>query len=39
VGRLFDLVGIGKTLPGEGIAAKETPPALLEIEPSLPLSE
>ena len=29
---LFDLVGIGKTLPGQGIATKETPPALLQIK-------
>ncbi len=31
---LFDLVGIGKALPGQGIATEETPPALLEIEPA-----
>lgn len=32
--RLLDLVGIGKALPGEGIAAEESPPAFLEIEPT-----
>jgi hypothetical protein len=31
---LFDLVGIGKTLPCQSIATEETPPALLEIEPA-----
>lgn len=31
-GGLFDLVGIGKTLPSEGITPEETPPALLEVE-------
>jgi hypothetical protein len=32
--RLFNLISIGKTLAGEGIAAEETPPAFLEIEPA-----
>ena len=31
---LLDLLGIGKTLPGQGIAAKQPPPALLQIEPA-----
>jgi len=31
---LFDFLGIGKTLPGKGIAAEEAPPALLQIEPA-----
>ena len=31
---LFYLFGIGKTLPGERIAAEEPPPALLQIEPA-----
>jgi hypothetical protein len=31
---LFDLFGIGKTLPSERIAAEEPPPALLQIEPT-----
>ena len=29
-----DLARVGKTLTGEGIAAKEPPPALLQIEPA-----
>ncbi len=33
---LFDLFGIGKTLPGEGITTEESPPALLQIEPARP---
>jgi hypothetical protein len=33
---LLDLFGIGKALPGEGIAAEEAPPALLQIEPARP---
>ncbi len=35
-GGLFDLVRIGKTLAGQGIATEEPPPALLEIEPAGP---
>jgi hypothetical protein len=31
---LFDLCGIGKTLPGERIAAEEPPPTFLQIEPT-----
>ena len=31
---LFDLLGIGKTLPGERITAEEPPPALLQIKPA-----
>ena len=33
-GGLLDLRGIGKTLPSQSIAAKEAPPALLQIEPA-----
>jgi hypothetical protein len=33
-GGLGDLVGIGKTRPSKGIASKEPPPALLQIEPA-----
>jgi hypothetical protein len=33
-GGLLDLLGIGKTLPGERIAAEEPPPALLQIQPT-----
>jgi hypothetical protein len=33
---LLNLFGIGKTLPGERIAAEETPPALLQVEPAGP---
>ena len=33
-GGLLNLSGIGKTLASEGIAAEETPPALLQIEPA-----
>src|SRR6266851_49422 len=33
-GGLFDLVGIGKTLAGQRIAAEEPPPALLQVEPA-----
>ncbi len=32
--RLLDLFGIRKTLPSEGIATEEPPPALLQIEPA-----
>ncbi len=35
-GSLFNLVRIGKTLPGQGIASEEPPPALLQIEPACP---
>ena len=35
-GGLFDLVGISKTLPSQGIATEEPPPALLQIEPAGP---
>ena len=31
---LLDFLGIGKTLPGQGIAAEEPPPALLQVEPA-----
>ena len=31
---LLDLFGVGKALPGQRIAAKEAPPALLQIEPA-----
>jgi hypothetical protein len=34
-GGLLDLLGIGKTLAGQRIAAEEPPPALLEIEPGM----
>lgn len=33
-GGLRDLGGIGKTLPGKGIALEEPPQALLQIEPA-----
>ncbi len=33
-GGLLDLLGIGKTLPGERIAAEEPPPTLLQVEPA-----
>jgi hypothetical protein len=33
-GGLLDLLGVGKTLPGERIAAEEAPPTLLEVEQS-----
>src|SRR5688500_12233021 len=33
-GRQGDLVGSGKALPGQGGAAKQPPPALLEVEPA-----
>src|SRR5437588_7021238 len=33
-GGLLDLLGIGKALPGQRIAAEEPPPALLEVEPT-----
>ena len=33
-GSLLNLLRIGKALPGEGIAAEEAPPALLQIEPT-----
>jgi len=36
---LFDLFGIGKTLPGKGIAAEEAPPALLLTRANTLLSE
>jgi hypothetical protein len=32
----LDFISIGETLPGERITTEETPPPLLEIEPSLP---
>lgn len=32
--RSFNLIGIGEALAGEGIAAEEAPPALLQIEPA-----
>ena len=35
-GSLFDLLGIGKTLPGQCVPAKQAPPALLQIEPARP---
>jgi hypothetical protein len=31
---LFNLIVVGKTLPGQRIAAKEPPPALLHVEPT-----
>jgi hypothetical protein len=31
---LLNLLGIGKALPGESVAAEEAPPALLQIEPA-----
>src|SRR5215469_5618511 len=31
---LLDLFGVGKALPGKRIAAKEAPPALLQMEPA-----
>ena len=34
--RLFNLIGIGEALSGEGIATEETPPALLQVEPAGP---
>src|SRR5258708_2379505 len=34
--RLFNLIGISKTLSGQRIAAEEAPPALLQIEPARP---
>ena len=33
-GSLLDLLGIGKALSSEGIAAEEPPPALLHVEPA-----
>ena len=33
-GSLLDFLGIGKALPSQRIAAKEAPPALLQIEPT-----
>ena len=33
---LLNLLGIGKALPGERIAAEEAPPALLQVEPAGP---
>ena len=35
-GGLLDLLGIGKALPSQRIAAEEPPPALLQIEPAGP---
>ena len=35
-GRLLDLLGVGKALASQGIAAEEPPPALLQIEPACP---
>ncbi len=32
--RSFDLIGVGKTLPGQRIAAEETPPSLLQVQPA-----
>ena len=34
--RLFNLIGGGKTLACKRIAVQEAPPALLQVEPSLP---
>ena len=34
--RSFDLISVGKTLPGQRIAAEEPPPSLLEVEPTCP---
>lgn len=31
-GGLFDLVGISKTLPSQGVATEEPPPVLLQVE-------
>lgn len=31
---LLNLVGVGKTLSSQGIAAEEPPPALLQVEPA-----
>jgi hypothetical protein len=31
---LFNLLGVGKALPGQRIAAEEAPPAFLQIEPT-----
>ncbi len=31
---LLDFVWVGKALPGQGIAAEEPPPALLQVEPA-----
>ena len=33
---LLDLIRIGKALPSQGITAEETPPALLQVEPTRP---
>ena len=33
---LLDFVRVGKALPGEGIAAEEAPPALLQVQPACP---
>ena len=33
-GGLLDLLGVGKALPGERIAAEEAPPALLQVQPA-----
>jgi len=33
-GSLLDFLGIGKALPSQRIAAKEAPPALLQIDPA-----
>lgn len=33
-GDLVDLLGVGKRLPGQRLAAEETPPAFLEIQPT-----
>ncbi len=35
----FDLTSIGKTLARQGIATEESPPALLEIEPTRPFGD
>ena len=36
---LLNLIGVGKALPREGVAAKEPPPALLQIEPARSFGE
>ncbi len=33
---LLDLIRVGKALPSQRIAAKEAPPALLQVEPARP---
>ena len=34
--RLFNFIGVSKTLTGQRIAAEEPPPALLQVEPAGP---